>query len=382
VNKGIWQKEERMSEGNRIVVIGGGVAGMTAAICAARRGATVHIIEREERLGRKILLTGNGKCNLGNISKITDQYNTDFVKKIFSKYGMDVILTFLKEIGIVTRITEGRIYPYSNEASTVQNALREEIVKSGVKVILDKEVTSITERFLINNKYICDKIVLASGSPATIGQDSTILFERFGHKKRPMKPALVPLISDRYNLKGLKGVRVIALAKLFSGEHKIAECLDEVMFKDYGISGTAIFNLSVILARRQSMEDSYVELDLMPEYSLESVAEMVSSLNGINGLFHKELCNNIYRNAVFKDPIAIAKEIKQYRVNDVRLGPFNLAQIASGGLDTDSFDPITLESKLCKGIFAAGEVLDVDGECGGYNLMWAFASGLAVGNAL
>lgn len=371
-----------MSEGNRIIVIGGGVAGMTAAICAARRGARVHIIEREERLGRKILLTGNGKCNLGNVSTIVNQYNTDFVKKIFSKYGLEQILTFLKGIGIITRVTDGRIYPYSNEASTVQNALREEIAKCGVKIILDKEVTSITEKFLINNKFICDKIVLASGSPATIGQDSTLLLERLGHKKRPMRPALVPFISDRYNLKGLKGVRIIALAKLFSEGHKIAECLDEVLFKDNGVSGTAIFNLSVVLARRQSAENYYVELDLMPEYSLESVAEMVNTLGGINGLFHKELCQNIYRNAVFKDPIAIAKEIKEYKINDIRLGPFNLAQIASGGLDTDSFDSLTLESKICKGIFAAGEVLDVDGECGGYNLMWAFASGLAVGNAL
>lgn len=371
-----------MPDFNRIIIIGGGVAGMTAAIIAAKRGGRVQIIEREERLGRKILLTGNGKCNLGNINPIEGKYNTEFVNKVFSKYGLKEILDFLKSIGVVTRIQEGRIYPYSNEASTVQNALRNSIAECGVKTILDREVSTISEKFLVNNKYICDKVVLCSGSPATIGQDSTKLYETYGHKKRPMKPALVPLITDKTNLKGLKGVRISALAKLYVDGHYLTETNDEILFKDNGLSGTAIFNLSVKLARIGEFSKASIELDLMPEYSEESVSELVSSMEGIEGLFHKELCQNIYRNASFKDPIAIAREIKHYLIEDVRLGPFYLAQIASGGLDTEYFEPLTLESKLCKGLYAAGEVLDVDGECGGYNLMWAFASGLAVGNSL
>lgn len=371
-----------MSKGIRIIVIGGGVAGMTAAIIAAQKGGRVQIIDREERLGRKILLTGNGKCNLGNVESIEGKYNTDFVNKVFSKYGLTEILDFLKSLNIVTRISNGRVYPYSNAASTVQNALREAVRQYGVNVLLGKEVSSVNDKYLVNNKFICEKVVLASGSPATLGQDSTNLYKQYGHKKKPMKPALVPLITDKANLKGLKGVRVGALASLYTDGHKIAESFEEVLFKDNGISGTAVFNLSVKLARYPDYDNAMVELDLMPEYTEESASELISSLDGIEGLFHKELCANIYRNAGFKDSVALAREIKHYKINDVSLGPFNLAQVASGGLETQYFDSLTLESKMSKGLYAAGEVLDVDGECGGYNLMWAFASGLAVGNAL
>ncbi|HQC54422.1 MAG TPA: aminoacetone oxidase family FAD-binding enzyme [Clostridia bacterium] len=361
----------------KVGIVGGGVSGMTAAIIARKNGADVTLFELEERLGRKILATGNGKCNLGNIDTTEGKYNNNFSSYILSEFGIDEIRSFLASLGVLTKVVDSRVFPYSGEATTVQNALRKAIDDLKINVI-HEEVFSITPGFKINDKYTFDKVVLSTGSNASFGKDSTRLLSKLGHNVVKMKPALVPFISDRKNLKGLRGVRIVARAYLIVDGVEVCSELGEVLFKDNGLSGSAIFDLSVKLARLSNPKNVDVRLDLMPDYSKDQVEKLVFEI-GLNGIFHKELCANIIRNLKDIGIDDVAKEIKNYNIKNVKLGPFHLAQIASGGLSEKQFDEKTLESKLHNGLYATGEALNVDGECGGYNLMWAFASGMKVG---
>lgn len=358
-----------------LLIIGGGISGMVAAIVAARKGKKVLILERNDKVGKKLLATGNGKCNMANTGDTIGRYNTSFVYPILEKYNLDRQLAFYKSLGLLTKSVEGRVYPYSEQASSVLNALRAELERLGAHVIAGEEVKIIYAGFKVNG-YFAKNVLLATGSKASFGMESGYLYEAFGHRNSALRPALVPLLTAPNGLKGLRGVRLKAKVKLYADGRFIAETTDEVIFKDNGVSGTAIFTLSQKLARIE-YRYAYISLDLMPEYTLEELKDMIVSYKGIDGMFHKEIVNNLLRLA--GDVETIAKNVKAYTLENVRLGSFDLAQVTSGGLCVDEFNPITLESKLKKGLYASGEVLDVDGECGGYNVMWAVASGMAVG---
>ena len=357
-----------------LLIIGGGISGMVASIIASRRGKKVLVLERAEKVGKKLLATGNGKGNLANVSDITLMYNTDFVYPVLSKYNLSVQQDFYKSIGLLTKEVEGRVYPYSEQASSVLNALRKEMEKLGVKVVCGYEVKEIKEGYNVG-EYHARNVLLASGSKASFGAESGYLYEKFGHRNKVRKPALVPMLTAQNNLKGLRGVRCKVRASLYMDGRLKGEAYDEVIFKDNGVSGTAIFNLSTVLARREC-KYAYISLDLMPEYALREVEEIVESV-GVEHLFHKEIVNNLLRKG--EDSRTLATNIKNYVLENARLGSSDLAQVMSGGLEVFEFNPLTLESKLKKGLYASGEVLDVDGECGGFNIMWAVASGMAVG---
>ena len=357
-----------------LLIIGGGISAMVTAIVAKRRGKSVIILEKNDKVGKKLLATGNGKCNMANTTKITGKYNTDFVYPILNKYNLKTQLDFYRSIGLLTKEVEGRIYPYSEQASTVLNALRGEMDRLKIEVVTGAEVKSIAKGYVVNG-YKAKSILLATGSNATMGTYSGNLYSQFGHRNNDLRPALVPMLTCTENLKGLRGVRIKAGAKLFVREECIGETQDEIIFKDNGVSGSAIFTLSQKLARAKGKEAKIV-LDLMPEYSLSECRALVKELGGIDGMFHKEIVNNLLRTSVKGK---VAESIKNYVLENVRLGSFDLAQVMSGGLITEQFDDKTLESRLQKGLYASGEVLDVDGECGGYNIMWAVASGMAVG---
>ena len=359
-----------------LLIIGGGISAMVAAITAKRRGKSVIMLEKNDKIGKKLLATGNGKCNMANVSEIEGRYNTPFVYSILNKYPLEKQLDFYRSIGLLTKEVDGRIYPYSEQASSLLNALREELYRLGVEIVLGCEVKSIKEGFVVEG-YKAKKILLATGSRATFGAESGYLYEKFGHLNSELLPALVPLLTSNENLKGLRGVRLKAKVKLFDNGRFIAECYDEVIFKDNGVSGTAIFNLSQILARKKG-NNAKLTLDLMPDYTFDECIKIITQLGGIEWIFHKEIVNNIYRMAG-KELNKIVEIIKSYPLEKVKLGSMDLAQVTSGGLNVKDFDENTLESKLKKGLYASGEVLDVDGECGGFNIMWAVASAMAVG---
>lgn len=354
-----------------IIIIGGGMSGLVAAIVAARGGAKTLIIEYKERVGQKILATGNGRCNLGNVAaEPWLRYNDpEFVKPVLSEYG--VSREFWPSVGVRLREIEGRLYPHSLQAGTVLNALMTAAKAAGVVTVTGKAVTAndvLQGYSVFSNRS--PKLILATGSKATTGSEAYDIAQKFGHHVSTVYPILGPLITDKRSLKGLKGVRMPATVRAVSGGKTIGESAGEVIFKDNGISGTAIFDLSVILGRKGYPKcDLYI--DFAPDIDEKELSAELKKLP-VESFVHKEIARNITDmggNA--------AKLLKAYPVYDVRPGSMQLAQVATGGLKTEEFSPLTLESKLSPGFFAAGEVLNIDGECGGFNLMWAAASGQA-----
>lgn len=359
-----------------VIIIGGGAGGMVTAIRSAMRGKRVLLLEKNDRLGKKLLSTGNGHCNMGNVLSIDGKYNTDFVKPVLLRYDINEQRDFFADLGLLTRVVENRVYPYSMQASTVSNALRTALDWYGVETKTSERVVSIEKGFKVNGKYEANKVVLATGGIAVTGEDGNSLISRFGHKTVPVRPALVPLITDAENIKGLRGVRA-EVGLTIATKSKSESTVGEIIFKDNGVSGTAVFTLSRALAH-DGQDNASLYIDFMPDYDFGAVCSVVKKFGTIDGIFHKEIVKNILRVAGSDDYMAVAKAIKNYRIDGVKLGSYELAQISVGGLSTSEFNPENLESKKVKGLYAIGEALDVDGECGGYNLMWAFGSALAV----
>ncbi|MBR2349202.1 MAG: aminoacetone oxidase family FAD-binding enzyme [Clostridia bacterium] len=360
-----------------VVIIGGGISGMVCAITAARRGKSVAILEKNDKIGKKLLATGNGKCNLANADSTVGKYNTSFVDKILEQYPLEKQLAFYASLGVLVKEVDGRYFPYSEQASVVLNAMRVELDKLNVRVITSEQVTNVEKGFTIGGLKAL-KVVLATGSKATFGTESGYLYERFGHLNSKILPALVPILTSTDNIKGLRGVRTKVKLKLYVDNRYVTESSDEIIFKDNGVSGTAVFNVSQTLARLGGKPAKLI-IDFMPDYTKEQIENIISDYGGIDGIFHKEIANNLIK-LCGGEIGKLASLIKSYPLENARLGSMELAQVASGGLKVDGFDDITLESKYQKGLYAIGEVLDVDGECGGFNIMWACASGMAVGN--
>ena len=359
-----------------LMIIGGGMSGLVAAVTAARRKLKCAVLEAENRVGKKILATGNGKCNLSNSDpEPWKRFNApEFVRPVLERYGKERLKEFWLSVGIALRESDGRIFPYSLEASSVLNALRAEAQKLGVGIFTDNAVDKLEKGFKAG-PVNADNVLLATGSGATTGRGSAFLAEGLGHKCTPIYPSLGPLITDKRNLKGLKGVRVPVTARAISYGKVMAECSGEIIFKDNGISGTAAFGLSTFLARA-GYPDAEVELDFAPDFTYAELEELLEKIPP-EGIVHKQIAMNVRQ--MSQGASGMARTLKKYVLTGVKQGSMSLAQVASGGLELKDFDPDTLESRLCRGFFAAGEVLDVDGECGGYNLTWATASGMAVG---
>lgn len=350
------------------------MAGLAAAITAARAGAKTTLFEERGRVGQKILATGNGKCNLGNTAKEPwlKYNNPGFVRSILSEYGVNA--AFWRSVGVKLFEADKRLYPHSLQASQVLNALRSAAESAGVETVTasgvsDKDIApNGKEGYLVFSRPF-KKLILASGSGAGIGCESYFAAMKFGHALMPVYPILGPLITDKSTLKGLKGVRLPAHVRAKADGKTVAEASGEVIFKDNGVSGTAVFDLSVFLGRLgYPAADLY--FDFVPELTPEELKEELKEFP-VESFVHKELARNILS---MGNP---EKLLKAYPVYRAKAGSMELAQAATGGLRTDEFSDMTLESKLSPGFFAAGEVLDVDGECGGFNLMWATASGQA-----
>ena len=344
------------------VIIGGGASGLMLykLLC----GNNV-IIEAGDRVGKKLLATGNGKCNLSNVSLSADKYNApDFVKPVIDKFGFDWIVETFKKIGVLTKTVDGRLYPYSECASTVLNALRRGVNAcvgyTATEIKKDKNGYIVYMQGNCQKQVFCKNVVLASGSKASFGIDSVNLFCAMGHTAKPFKPSLCPIKVLPTEIKGLGGVRAKAVLKC--GE--IAE-KGELMFKDGGIvSGIAAFNVASYIARGVYPD---LSIDFMPEYTISDVEKLSIEPDGI---FHARLSELIRQRAVGK---SIGETIKNFKVTCLGLCDMNSAQVASGGLSLSEFD-VDLQSRLHKGMYAIGEALDVDGICGGYNLSWAWAS--------
>lgn len=379
--------------GRSVTVIGGGPAGMTAAILAARQGAkTVRLVEKNSILGRKLLATGNGRCNLTNLN-CSDAEET---------------LLFFFGLGLITRSEgEGRVYPYTEQASAVQDALIGELNGLNVEILCGQEVRSIESRdsgyWIDTNQggLYSDAVILATGGKAGPQYGSTgdgyRFAKAFGHHVARVMPSLVQMVSDQTFFKALKGVRTKGSAELLRGNEVIDREAGEIQFTEDGLSGICIFNLS-----REYVSGDRIRIDLFPEYSAEVLekllTERISSLKSrdllqfFNGMLHKKLIPVIVELLSLKakrnvseltreDIAAVVDLLKGWEIPVTGTKGWKEAQVTAGGIELSEIDMNTMESKLEPNLYFAGEILNVDGKCGGYNLQWAWTSGMAAGKA-
>lgn len=400
----------------KIAIIGGGASGLCCAIEAAKNSdghkTDIVIYEAKDRVGKKILATGNGRCNMFNINAAADDYSLpSFVRDTLTSYGAESTRRFFETLGLYTRHDEeGRAYPLSNQASSVLDVLRFECEHLGVKTLCGEEITAIKKQgkgFVLSDGRYYDKVVLACGGKAVAkNYGGYELLKSLGHTVTKLMPALTKLtVKDNSFTKSLKGIRHKAGIALYIDGKKVTEEKGELLFADYGLSGIAVMQISSFIARhfRNSKTLPKAECDFVCEMSLEELIESLVRIcsynkrlkaeNLLTGFMPKKLGENIVRSA----GIPISKDIGELSEGEIRniasackcfsfeiaaLRPFDDAQVTSGGADLREFDCKTLESKKVKNLYCCGELLDIDGPCGGYNLLWAFASGRAVANAL
>lgn len=394
-----------------VLIIGGGAAGMTAAVAAARPGVKVIIAERQSRVGRKLSVTGNGRCNLTNMNISARNYHggTEFAMGTIGSFGPDDALRFFEELGLMT-VTEksGKVYPFSDSANSVVDVLRFGCDAAGVETRTGVCVKSLNKngngfRAVTDSGVIdADKVIIAcggmAGGKAGGVRDGYELLKSFGHVITPLYPSLVQLKSRNALCRSLKGVRAQAVVSLSVKGGESATGSGEVQFTEYGLSGPAIFEVSRDAARG----GCEISLDLFPEIPEEKVVTMLikrrenmpdaAASELMTGLLHNRLGrvmlkyagiaeSILMKNLTDNDIMRIAAGSKDFRHEISGSTGFDNAQVTAGGADVAGFDPVTMESRLVKGLYAAGEVLDVDGDCGGYNLQWAWASGYAAGKA-
>ena len=379
----------------KVLIIGGGASGILCALKLAEKGGEVTIVERNDRVGKKLLSTGNGKCNLSNLNVSADAYNNRFVEKILNKYDSKKIMAEFASLGLLCKADqEGRIYPYSESATTVLNVLLQRLSERKVNVVCDCVAQKIEKKgdgFKVvtsKGEFFADRVVLATGSDATAGLNSHELVSNLGHKTTPLNYAIAPLLCNE--VRGANGVRAKVFASIdINGKTLMGE-RGELLFKDNAISGVLAFRLSSMLARyRDKVESCILDIDFVPDMSEKQLAEYVynncSVFAPLEGILHKALAFNVLsrvpmdRSLIMSHKKAedIARGCKNFKVNITSIGPKTNAQVASGGIASYDLDDSTMRSLLCEGLYIIGEVADVDGLCGGFNLHWAWASALA-----
>lgn len=389
-----------------ILIIGGGASGLAAAIEAARTdpAKTVTVLEHLPKAGKKILATGNGRCNLGNLNAASHPYtNRKFAQPVIEEYGTQSLIDFFKSMGLYTRAdSEGRLYPLSNSAASVLDALRFECERLNVKIICEEKATKIKKAdggFTVNEKYQAKKVIVATGGKSAPSQGSDgsgyPLLKSLGHSLTPLNPSLVQIKTDTAHIKALKGVRAKAKLMLSTGDSSEGE----ILFTDYGISGIAAMDLSRFIKQDKK---AVISLDLLPDFTEDEAKEIITRISKHNpaisadsmlgGIIHKAIGTAAIKASLGflpktageisgKQAAVIAATLKDFRLNVTGTKGFNDAQVTSGGADIKEFDNRTMMSKKVSNLFACGEVLDVDGACGGFNLAWAFASGRLAGRS-
>ena len=394
-----------------MIIIGAGAAGLCAAITVARAGQSVTLLEQNTKIAKKILVSGNGKCNIDNrfieVKRFHSQ-DPNFIEEVLEGYDFKSVEKFFTSIGLeLIEGKEGKMFPLSLQASSVVELLEYEAKRVGVQIICDCAVTSIdknSDTFTVETTQgtkTCKKLLLASGSPAAPqlgGSNSGYAFAtKMGHSLIPRHPSLVQLCSDEIWVKGCAGVKVAGLAQLYANGVYITEKKGDLLFTNYGISGLAILDLSrEVSTRLANFDYCELNLDLMPEMSKEKLGNLLlrriqtESKKPIalwlQGVINKKLIPIILEQSKCKAKIEsdlnrkeinkIVHSIKNLKlsINDTK--GFKGAEVSTGGIDTTEVNPQTLESKLVPNLFFAGEILDVDGDRGGFNFHFAWVTGM------
>lgn len=398
-----------------IVIVGGGASGLLAAIVAARRGRSVTIIEHKERVGKKILATGNGRCNYTNSYMDISCFhsdNIDFVKTVLEKFSYNKTIDFFIDLGIYPKDINGYIYPNSQQALAVRDVLELEASYLGVDIICDTKLVHIKKNadyFALktnHDDYKAQKVVLATGGSASknLGSDGSgfKFAKELGHKVIKPLPALVQLRSNESFFNMLAGVRSQAYIELYVDDELAATESGELQFTKYGVSGIPIFQISRYASKAlDKLQKVRLRIDLLHDLDWKATLDLLEKRFNTNpyknleeifyGLFNNKLAlcllkitgisSKLEINKISKGQlINLVNMIKNFEVDIVETNPFDSAQVTCGGVDTTQVSKRTMESKLISGLYFTGEILDVDGACGGYNLQWAWSSGFLVGS--
>lgn len=307
-----------------LIVAGGGVAGVAAAITAAREGLKVLILEQSNRLLKKLAASGNGMCNIANDLTLEGKYNSDYVQTTFQKIDLNEILNYYKSLGLLLKLDNNRWYPYSKHSGTVLNSMLKELKRLNVLVLTNTEVKSIISKqslFTVNDTFKSKYLLLTLGSSAHTGFDGLNLAKELGHNTLDFKPSMVHMLTDTKHIKGMNGVRVYYCNVSLKVDSKIiATTVGDVIFRDYGVSGSAIFDISIHLARLKSYEKASLILDFLPEKSLP-LEKFDNKNDSIDGFFHKEITRIIKNRAKshsLEDLIYISKN---FELKNAALGP-------------------------------------------------------------
>lgn len=392
---------------SKVIVIGGGVSGVVSAIYAKKKGNDVTILERNSDILKKLLITGNGRCNYFNSNQDINHYHTsdmNILKDIITEDNINELLKFYDEIGIVPKIKNGYYYPYSNQAVNVKDAFCAELKKLGVNIICDYLVNDIkyNGKFIINDELTCDKLIISTGSKAYPKTGSDGMGYKFlrdlGHNVTKIEPALTGIKSNNKYLKELSGVRCEVKVSLYENNTLLKEDFGELQLTDYGLSGICTFNISYLVNKNNN--DKYALVNFIP--FIESKEEFISYIKERNksertiyefleGILNKKLVSVILKTSNIsydvkideltdKELDTLSENIITYRFDVIGTNSFDKAQVCTGGLILSEINPKNMMSKKIENLYITGELLDVDGDCGGYNLTFAFISGFLAGS--
>lgn len=398
-----------------IIVVGGGAAGIIAAISARRNGCNVTILEKNDRVGKKILATGNGRCNYTNINLSTINYhgkNPKFTYSALGSFNVDMTIQFFERLGITPFVEEGgKVFPMSLQSSSVLDVLRLEMENLGIKIKLQANVRKIkkdkdfTLELESGEKIRGSKVIIATGGKAmpASGSDGSgyNLVKELGHTIVETFPGLVQLKLEGNIFKNLKGVKFPGRAMLSCGNKFLLEDFGDILFTDYGISGPPILQISrTAIEYLNNKKDVRLKISIINSKSKEELFDYLDKRfilmknrtieEALIGLINKRLIPTILKEVGIKKDKKVSaiskKEIKdisgiltnwEFKISGSK--DWKDAQVTAGGVSTDEVDSKTMESKKCRGLYIVGELLDIDGDCGGFNLQWAWSSGYIAG---
>lgn len=394
-----------------IIVIGGGASGIVSSIFSKTDNNNVTILERYDMCAKKILVTGNGRCNYFNESFENNKFNSndlEFIKEFNTQENREKVLNFFDSIGIIPTIKNGYYYPMSKEASSIKNILLKKASEKGISVINNANVESIkkeNDKFIINyngGSICCDKLIIATGSNAYYKEETNgyDICRKLGHNIIKPLPSLVQLIGEGNFFKNWAGTRNNSKVSLVVEDKIIKSEIGEVMFTDYGLSGICIFNLSG-LANKALEEGKKVKVSINFLNEIENVSYFLEERykkigdkkleDFLEGLIVKKLINTILKESKLEsryyssldnnEKEKLIDYLNNFKVIIVGSKTFKDAQVSSGGVDVRQINPKTFESRIVKNLYIVGEILNVDGDCGGYNLGFAWISGIVAGSS-
>lgn len=400
----------------RVIIIGGGASGLVSAIIARKKNHDVLILERNSICGKKILSTGNGRCNYFNDDQNIKHYHScdeDFLSRIITDQRIEEVLTFFHQLGIIPKIKEGYYYPYSNQAISIQNTLVEEAKRLGVQIVYDTFVSLIKKDLsgyiieTVNETFQADRVILATGGMANpkLGNDGKgySLAESLGHTVIKPLPALVQLNTTGRFLKEWSGIRADVKIKLCQDYQFVQEESGEILLTNYGVSGICVMQLSGFVARGlDEGKREQLVINFLPQFAsnrqefiqfMDDRNQLLSNRNIsqlLDSILNYKLVHVLIKSAslagsirwnqlTIREKSILASCFVEFRLDVISTNSFQKAQVTSGGIPLSEIDMETMESKIVDDLYFAGEILDVNGDCGGYNLTFAWISGLVAG---